>query len=278
MQYTYNEFVEIMENKQIVIYGSGSMAGRLYSALCRRHLEKNVLCCAVSILDESCIVNKFVKNLELLSAKEAICKYPYGFFCIAVHESSRDEIIHVLQQGGICDKDYTWPIPFLRELMLSKPIKENIFISPGDIVRECSNLCLACRWLALRQYYGLCDVGYGLYIRSLMIYSTRKTAERRLEAFKALLSAWDERGYDSSSVCKVDEKLNILDGMHRLCAALWHEEKELICDMYRYDGSYEDFERPFYQNAEILQRNGFLKDEIILVEKAMDELKRKAIG
>ncbi len=248
------------------------MAGRLYNILCSRHLEGNIICCAVTVPDGSCKQNEAVQGLRVISVKEAVHRYPDAFFCVAVHKSIRDEMIAVLQNEGVDDKDYTWPIPYYLELMLSKPIKENIYISPADIVKECSDLSVAFRWLALKQYYGLCDEGYELYMRSLMIYSNRLTAERRLESFKSLLDKWDKDGYDTASVCKVDEKLHILDGMHRLCAALWHREEHLICDVYRYDGTFEEFEKPFYQDAGILQKNGFSSSEIALAERTLAEI------
>lgn len=275
MQCSYEEFIDIIKSRRIVIYGAGSMARRFYSTLCRRHLEGNVICCAVTVLDECHTEHEVVQGLEVISLKEAICRYPDAFVCVAVHKANRDEMFHILQLEGIDSNNYIWPVPYYFELMLSKPIRENIYLAPHDIMKGCNDLGVAFRWLALKQYYGLADNGYELYLRSLLVYSNRKTAEKRLESFKMLLHTWDESGYDTSSVCKVDEEFHILDGMHRLCAALWHEEKYLICDMYRYDGTYEDFEGPFYQDVKALEKNGFTNQEIDLVERTIAELKQK---
>ncbi|MDE5591215.1 MAG: hypothetical protein K2J60_19075 [Acetatifactor sp.] len=277
MQYSYEEFVEILKSRKIVIYGAGSMAGRFYGILCKRQLEGNVICCAVTVLKEHSGEDEFLQGLEVIALKDAICRYPDAFFCVAVHESNRNEMVHMLQMEGIEDKDYIWPVPYNCELMLSKPIKEKIYISPGEIVRSCDDLSVAFRWLAIKQYYGLIDNGYGLYLRSLMIYSNQKTAEKRLESFKSLLSNWDKNGYDKEFGCKVDEELHILDGRHRLCAALWHKEKYLLCDMYRYDETYEDLEGPFVQDAATLEKNGFSRQEIELAEKTIAEMKHSLI-
>lgn len=275
MQCSYEEFIEIIKSRRLVIYGAGSMAGRFYNTLCKRHLEENVICCAVTVLNEHCRESEYVQGLEVISLKEAIGRYPDAFFCVAVHKANRDEMLHILQLEGVDSSNYIWPVPHYFELMLSKPIKENIYISPSDIVKGCNDLGVAFRWLALKQYYGLIDNGYELYLRSLLVYSNRKTAEKRLESFKTLLRTWDESGYDTTSVCKVDEEFHVLDGMHRLCAALWHKEEYLICDMYQYDGTFEDFEGPFYQDVAALEKNGFSRREIELVEDTINQLKQK---
>lgn len=277
MQYLHEEFVEILKRRKIVIYGAGSMAGRFYNILCKRQLEGNVVCCAVTVLDEHCIVNEFVQGLEIITLKEARYKYPDALFCVAVHKANKDEMIRILQLSGVEDRNYIWAVPYYFELMLSKAIKKNVCIKTLDIVKNCDDLGLAFRWLALKQYYGLVENGYELYLRSLMIYSNQETAEKRLESFQSLLRIWDEKGYDTASVCKLDEKFHILDGMHRLCAALWHQEEFLICDVYRYDGTYEDFEETFYQDKKILLKRGFTRQEVELAEKTIDEMRHRPL-
>ncbi len=219
--------LDMLSKNKIIIYGSGHVGIKFYNALKMHHLEKNVLCFAVSHQKEKQQeINAIpVREITKIDEKEL------AVVCIATHEVLKDEIINVLENKRI--KKYIWIYPFLHVLLLGDPVDKNVSVELPMILKTCENdYRFAVRYMAIEQYFGKNFIGYDMYIRAEMLHCSRDTAEKRLYNFCRLLHNCEQFGYDQGSIILINTDYEIIDGNHRVTTARYFGVRKVVCNMF----------------------------------------------
>lgn len=223
------EILNILKKNKIVIYGTGYVAMKFYEALIYRNLGTNIESFVISKrskTSESIINGIIVKTIDEFDNKKN------SIVCIAVHETIKDEIEQQLDNRNI--KNYIWINRYrLIELLLGKPIIENIRMPVAKIVHGCQDYRIAIRYLAIENYFGKNNYGYDIYVKTQKLYCEERTAKKRLLSFCDLIVNCETNGYDSGSKILLSEKNELLDGMHRITLALYYHIGEVLCDIFK---------------------------------------------
>lgn len=250
--------LDIFTNNKIIIYGNGHVGRKFYKALKMHHIEKNILCFAVSYQKENqAEINGIpVREIEKINEKEI------AIICIAVHEVLKDEIINVLEKKGI--KKYIWIYPFLYELLLGKPVGRNVSIELPEILKTCVNdYRFAVRHMAIEQYFGKNTIGYDMYIRAEALHCNRDTSEKRLQNFCKLIHCCEQFGYNKNSTIQINTDYEIIDGNHRVTIARYFGEDNVVCNIFPASNSVGELHGLNAMLTEnVLLEGGFSKTEI----------------
>ena len=222
-----SQLIEKLNSRRCLIYGTGYVAHRFYSALVKRGLES-----AVEAFVTTTGSDELFFGLPVLSVREI--SSPDSFVCIAVHEAIKDDIIDTLLSRQI--DEYEWIYPLLYDLILGDPVKVSVEVSLKDILLACSDeYTIESRALAIDQYYGKCDNGYDIYKRMLSLHATPETAERRVISLIELIRAWEKNGYLKEYPVKLYDNSGWIEGTHRIALACHYDMQTIYADLYRYD-------------------------------------------
>ncbi len=230
-----SDIIEVLRNKQILIYGAGFVGNKFYSILKKNHLEKNIQCFVVS--EKNVEQNRKVNGVAVKSVydirRDIGVKRSCDFIiCIAVHESIRNEIEKLLNDLNLTH--YIYIYPYIMELMLEGEVKEQKDISVKNIMlANRDDYRIAVRTLAIDNYFHKNNCGFDIYKSVMQLQCNEQTAEKRLNAFCNLLDNWQERGYDKKTPILVDETGVIIDGNHRFSIARYVNMKNIDCKMYQ---------------------------------------------
>lgn len=221
------DLLALIAQQDIVIYGSGHIAGKFLKALKLYHYDKNVSCFVVSDPGQS---DKTIEGIPV-RATDWLAGHQDMLVCIAVHESLRQEIVFALQNLGI--SRYLWIYPCLYELLLGAPVETQVKVDLDDIVQTCAgDYRLAIRYAAIEQYLGKNEIGFDMYKRAQALHSSPETAGERLTAFCRLIENWQKNGYDEQSKISINTDYEIIDGTHRVALAKYFNQKQIMCDIY----------------------------------------------
>ena len=231
------ELKEKLATGRIIIYGAGYVAIRFFYALKKQGVAENVECFVITSGNKKELEGIEVKNIDELAIEEGM------FFCIAVHESLRAEVESTLSLKGV--SQYLWIYPFLNELILGVPIFKNKKVSVQEIwAANKNNYSIATRYLAVEKFYGQNDIGYEAYMSGLSLFNHRETSRKRLNQFVELINDWEKEGYNAEKPIVLLADGSVLDGFHRIAIAIFHQQKELICDMYPVPDDEESLHNP----------------------------------
>jgi hypothetical protein len=260
-----DEFIKLMQNKRILIYGAGYVASIFLEALRKHGLEQNI---AGVVVTESVTAQKYlgeyqVKTFHCADLKENM------IVCVAVHEAIEKEIESALIQRGVID--YIWIYPFLNALYMGRPVKEKQWIEINNMILQYGNMYgMAVRWAAIDDYYGNFQGGLELYKKAMKIHCSEATAEERARRFIRLMQDWDAHGYDQNRQIAINFDYEIIDGEHRVALAFYHNQKRLQCDIYSERNIHKE---NVLMTKEILLMGGFTQKEITRLDKVMEYIK-----
>jgi len=232
-----DELKIIMLSRECVIFGAGYVAQRFFKALCRQNLDYNV---KAFITSSPTNIMK-IDNIPVLSIEE-LKRYTNPIILIAVHEAVVSQIEATLLESGY--GEYIWVYPFLYEVMLGTPDVSTVKMK---IIRKANidNIMLPVRYLAIEQYYGKNYFGYDIYKKaSFILNPSSEVVEKRLENFVKLIKNWEKNGYDSSKRVTILENGMVIDGSHRISLALYHNLKEIECNVYPATVPYSEIHNP----------------------------------
>lgn len=120
------------------------------------------------------------------------------------------------------------------------------------------------RYLAVEQYYGKNDYGYGLYMKMQDARIGDGYSEKAIDKFKKLIDSYDKNGYDKSSGIFLDRNLNLIDGSHRIALALYHHYSNITAFVVNVD-------HPVDYSVDWFFKNGFTTEEVRqIVEKSRE--------
>lgn len=260
---------DYLNNKKIVIFGTGYVAKKFYCALKNHHMEEQIVCCTNSFIKDE---DMWLDNIPI-NKLEDINNVRDIVICVAVHYSIKDEIINRIEKMG--EFEYVWIYPYLYEFLLGTPQKEMQKVCVNKIIEKYTeNYCVAIRWLAIEHYFGKNDIGYDCYIRAMALYVGYDTAVNRLESFKRLIKNWDEKGYDKQEPILLSEEYEVIDGFHRVTLAKYFSEEYLWCNMFYMSMTATELHgEEELLTKKLLEEKGFSKEEMEVLDNIRLRLK-----
>lgn len=250
--------MQLINNREIFIYGAGYVADVFFKALKKNKLEQQVKGFLVSYTNSK---DKVIHG-HLVSTVDKVIIDNRAIVCIAVHEVYKKEIEEILFQKGVAN--YIWIYPFLYELYLGSPVKEKEWISIKKIMKQqLENYGIAIRWAAIEDYYGKSPGGLALYKKAMALHSDNGTVEERTKQFIRLIQTWNHIGYLEEYQISLDKNYKVIDGEHRLTLALYHNQEKICCKIYK--------EENIHTNKALITKQsliegGFYQEEIMKIE------------
>lgn len=269
MDKNFLEFLDLLSKKEIVIYGAGYVAKKLfYKALVERGLAHNVKCfCVTNANDRNDVFCgiPIISVQELKISKESI-------ICIAVHASVKDEIFLELNSKGI--DNYIWVYPYLFQLLLGEAAVKNVGVNVNDIVRQTCNddYGIVLRYAMIEYHFGKNDWGFELYVKSREQWASKKNAVIRARNFCRLIDDWKRDGYDSRKRICIFDNFEVFDGAHRVALAKYFNQESIFCDIWKKSIELADlYGKDSVSTKDNLLQCGFNLEEI----RKLEELKEK---
>ncbi len=146
------------------------------------------------------------------------------------------------------------------EKLLAYQYRENMFNRYDIIVR----------YLAIEEYFGKNNYGYSLYKkmqekRGFLQRIDHKKVDDSLKKFIELIENIQKNGFDEYSTISVGKNQELIDGSHRLAAALYFDEKliPLKLNRYKYDTVY---------GLGWFKENDFSKEELNRIEQKRKDI------
>lgn len=264
----YDNIVEFLKDKQIIIYGAGYVAAKFYDLLVLNGLDDNVSCFAVTeSITEGCYKKgRMIKSIHNVDINEN------SIICLAVHETLKDELETVLSSKKI--KNHIWIYPYFYQLLHSEPLKLNADISVDKIIQANEDYRFAIRYLAIENYYYKNDNGFDIYTKTMTLCSRYDTARKRLEGFQALIKSWDENGYLPDCACWIDSDYQVFDGTHRITLAKYFNKGTILCNIYNaQSGLLEQYSGKGLLLKKDVESLGLSPDELSAIETAYHNLR-----
>ena len=126
------------------------------------------------------------------------------------------------------------------------------------------------RLLAIENYYGKNNCGFGLYYRMQEHRTGREWADQSVGIFKRLIKSYENDGYNNSEII-LDKDLHLIDGSHRMALALYYNQGNINVAVRSY--KYE----VLCYDIRWFRINGFSDEECALLEAKFLELKRQMV-
>lgn len=266
-----SNLLSILKERRIVIYGTGYVAMRFYRALGIHNLAENITCFAVTDMknQRDTVINGI--KVQAIAEIEIVDDM---MVCIAVHESIKPEIEKLLVQRGI--EKFIWIYPYLHDLLLGEKIAENRNISVDFIISKNDGYGLAIKYLALEQYYKKNQCGFAVYVKAQAMHCEEETAKKRLDKFCQLIASWEKCGYQPDRGCVLDESYRVIDGYHRIALAKYHQQEEIICNVYQCSKELvEEMGNAVGMTKQDMIEAGFTLEELAAVEEVYNRIRRK---
>lgn len=221
----FNGLIRSLKKGNVIIYGTGYVATCFYRSMKERNLAEYIVCFVTTTGSDQMIDNLSVKSIDEIEKDDSF------LFCVAVHESIKDEIISTLKEKGF--KNYIWIYPYQYAMMLGNPVKLKYETPVRTLLEKgARDFGMAVRYLAIEEYYGKNAVGFEIYKKFMSLHCSENTAEKRVDNFKQLIYKWDKDGYDEKQTIGVMEDGQIIDGRHRLALACYYGQQVVVCDVY----------------------------------------------
>lgn len=258
-------FLENLERKAIIIYGTGHVARKFYRALGKYHLQSQVQCF---------VRTEAVRSGERFEGVPVYCFKNISIesdtlVCLAVHESIRDEIEDTVKK---VTGQYIWIYPYLYELMLGKPEQRDVEVAVSKLLKGFQeDLRLGVRLAAIEQQDKKNDYGFDYYVRAQMLHCDQETARHRLGQLLRLIVRWKKEGYERTHVLTLNRNYGVIDGNHRLAMAVYMGQERMFADIYPTNLSVEDIHgREPMLSKELLLERGFTPEAVRKLEKIQE--------
>lgn len=216
-----------LEDKDIIIYGTGYIAKKFFDLLILNGIGANVKFFVVTKKKEQEVS---IKGIGVRTIEECVIKKS-DIVCLAVHETLKNEIETVLLKYKI--ENYIWIYPYLVQLLPLKPLQMNVLVPIRDILQANEDYRFAIRYLAIENYYNKNTYGFDIYIKAMGLHCEHETAKKRADKFCSLIRNWEQFGYNCETACWINEDKQIFDGAHRISLAKYHGQSDINCDIYK---------------------------------------------
>lgn len=265
------KLLEQLNNRKLVIYGTGFVAGMLVEALRGRGLDGNIAAFAVSDDGDS---EKVFRDLPVMSFDDVTLDTGLSdaIILIAVHTAVAGEIVPVVEGSGM---DHILIYPYLTDLLYGSPVDSDAVIDTADIIlrQDPSYLWLAVRHLVIEKG----SAADTIYTKAISMHASEETAAKRLHSFKDLCESVERDGYRQDSKIMIDEDGRIIDGLHRITLAAYLGIKKLPAIIYP---ASEMFDRVIGKanrmDEDQLREGGMTEEEILQIKESQEKLLSKA--
>ena len=215
------DFISLTENRRFAVFGTGFAAEMFYQGLAAHGCENNI--------------DRFYVSREVKSAAfHGIPVSPLSAYSqdmpllIAVAPSNAADI------EEFCENSVNI-YPFLTEYLYGIPVSRKCLLRVSDILAKqpADEYWVAARYAGIDGVMKNDDQLTDLYVRCISLHAERSTALRRLDRLRSLCAEISAHGFDNSnSPIAIDRSGRIIDGLHRIAAAVYFGAKSLYCDIY----------------------------------------------
>ncbi len=261
------DLVEYIKNNSIIIYGAGFVANFFYSLLSELIISERV-----QFIITSNGGGFFRDNIPIKAVENDIPNKEI-LVCVAVHESSRQEVFETLKENGFTN--YLWIYPFLYDIWLGEPVRKNVKIEVKKIwENKRDKYATAVRYLAIKQYFGEDSHGYELYKKAMILPQKKVTVDKRLCSFINMVKEWKKKGYDQNKKIRILDDYFLVDGNHRLAAAIYFGQKYLNCDIYAKENKLDIEMVPYEKRLvnENMRIFNFTENEIMYMDDVIADI------
>ena len=285
-EWTVREFLEAAHERGLVLYGTGYVANMLRQALEARGTWDCVRACLVTDVPPA---DETFHGVDVLQASvwaeqhqgdEFGCGAERPLICLAVHRSIVDQIRMHIAELGLGES--VWVYPLIHELAFGAPLEQGSELSLADLLAAqpadwhwvAARACAFAGMLkdvegATDEFAGFDDadiqaLGESAYVKCMALHCGGQTARKRLGQARSLAAA--EHGTFNGEAILVDERLRIIDGLHRVALAWIRGEQRIRVDIYPTSDIYDSFftERNKLTSA-ALKRARLTGDERVLL-------------
>ena len=250
---TYTDIYRLLNERNLIIFGTGFVAGQLYYALEEKNLADRIKCFTVTECRENTVFRGkpviVYRNVDVAEDDVVLA---------AVHPSAfdtlpqKDGVQMISVNSFLCDMLYG---PALREEMI-----------PTNRIRWHQNedeYWIAVRYAAIRSYFLQESMGRHVYLKAMQLHCSRETAERRLQYFIRLMKTVTTKGYDQTKPIFLTEDDEVIDGLHRLAIAAYTGLRAVNCRVYPNSEKYYELLDERNRVSELfLRESGFTDEEI----------------
>lgn len=283
----------VKENSRIVIYGSGEAGFNFYQQIMTSRY------CEVLAWTDSQYA--WYQYLGLpITAPDRVDWGKANAVVIAVTKRKHyQEIKEVLRQKGILENYILWkenyklqelPVPYLDKERRRQEAKRARIWNPGDCLTE-KRLDIVIRYLYAKELLQGIEEGEGSRLYTKFIekkgieepltnkvfaffsdYDQKIGVPAYKDSFQKLITSMKRNGFEKEYFIPLDKHGEIINGAHRLAAALALEIPVWIVDFPLFEGFGFDF------SEEWMERNGFLYEEIQTLKEQFKQLKIGCLG
>lgn len=221
----WEEWHKILEeNHSIFIYGAGKIGRKIFNLLKKENQLDKLQGFVVSDMggvEPANIEDKPIIEIEKLNKKDST-------ILVSVSDIYQNEILDLLHKLGYRKVICAYKYSFLDEEEIFNEQPKSIMIDLRELLiqqydrTEFNRYDILVRLLAVEEYYGKNDFGFGLYERMQNARIYAGYARIAINRFKQLIVSVEQYGYDRDSEIIVDKNLRLIDGSHRLALAIYH--------------------------------------------------------
>lgn len=224
--------LKTIRERGAVLFGTGFVAKLVFDTLTELELDSFIRGFVVSRNAGDVFCDRPVWNLVQYAAyvKEKE-QNAVPLLCIAVHASLRESVEGVLQKNGI--EDFVWMYPYYLELawgpctlfVVDVPLRRILHRQVED------QAWISVRYAALKEQLSGCGDGpaSALYVKAISLFSRPETTRERLAYAAAMAKGVTEKGFDRNCPILIDSQYRIIDGLHRVAAAVLAGSKTVPC-------------------------------------------------
>lgn len=256
-----------LEEKEIVIYGTGHVGHKFLRVLRQHGLEHQICCFAVTKRPgaESSIEGIPVYGIQdILVNKNTLV-------CLAVHDSLREELEREVRR---VTEQYVWIYPNLYGWIMGEAEQTEVWRETAALLQNYrKDFRLAVRLAAIEQQEGKNSFGFDYYIRAQMLHCDAHTARKRIERFRKLIAVWNEADIQNIPPLSLNQNNEVIDGNHRLALAVYHGQRKVLCNIYSTELSAEEIHglEAMLVKETVRSRGIFSPEEI----RALDKIQKQ---
>lgn len=195
---------------------------------------------AIKILDKQCFAGKISRRYSAFKLKHG--EQIYNFYSKKNRRFVSGRKLRIICQSEI-------PI---NDLFLAQ-------YYDGDYTKY-KHMDAAVRLLAIEEYYGKNNYGFGLY-RRMQAGSGFDWTDR----FRNLIQSYEKNGYQEESNLELDQNLAIMDGSHRATLAYYHGKEFVNAKMF-------NCERDRNFDIDKFWKDGFSAEECHLIQERAEQI------
>ena len=245
--YSVKELTDILCNNDIVIYGAGFQAKRLYKCLKKMGISNRIKSFAISSLDADS--PSFVNDKPLCAITD-VSEGP--IILISAHNKSAEQMESTLHTINL--SNYIVMHPYLNLLEYGEPIIRNTMIEVDSILKNMRQLYYVdIIYLAIEKYFNKNNIGDKLYLTMQSKYSNMDTAHNRLNELYNKIKSYTLESAECDYSIRLSSDNIILDGNHRVALAKYFEVERIKADIF--DVTFEEY-------VETLENAVFTLDEL----------------